>query len=158
MTPASVKQNLEILTTVYMIDEHPVFQLGLQRLLRRSNEFTVIGFGTSLRELELSRKTPDIIIIDFVVDRSRGIGIIRDLKRCCPTAYVLVLTTQDESLFAERCLRAGAQGYVMKSSPNSDCRIRASFCSKCKVRPTEVSSSGCKYNVMVSRRRSRPSV
>ncbi len=105
---------------VLLIDEQPVCHLGLGRLLRDSSDFTLSGCCASLDELERVDIVPDVIVIDILVDKSRGIGTLKDLKRRFSRSAILVATLHDETLFAERCLRAGAKGYYMKCDPISD--------------------------------------
>ena len=59
---------------------------------------------------------PDLIILDISAAKSKGIASIRELKHRFPNAPILVLTSHDESLFAERCLKSGASGFVMKTA------------------------------------------
>lgn len=101
---------------ILLIDEQPICRSGLESLLHESKQFKLLGFSTSLDGIEPSTISPDIIAIDIVVAKTNGIGAIKDLKRKFSKASILIVTSHDESLFAERCLRAGAQGYSMKSA------------------------------------------
>ncbi len=89
-------------------------------MFNETSQFSLLGFSTRLEGIDPSAINPDVIALDIVVARSNGIGAIKELKRKFPSAPILVVTSHDESLFAERCLRAGAQGYSMKTAPLDD--------------------------------------
>lgn len=105
---------------VLLIDNQPVCRHGLERILKDFEEFSFEGFAKSLEEALAPPSPPDIIALDIVVAKSQGIAAIKDLKRRFPRAVVLVVTAHDEILFAERCLKAGANGYLMKTAPMTD--------------------------------------
>ncbi len=102
---------------ILLIDEQPICRSGLESLLTESKSFALLGYSNTLEGIEPVSISPDIIAIDIVVAKANGIGAIKDLKRKFPNASILVTTSHDEMLFAERCLRAGAQGYLMKTAP-----------------------------------------
>ena len=89
----------------------------MESLIEQHPQFNLLGFATNLEGVEPSSISPDVIAIDIVVAKTNGIGAIKDLKRKFSNASILVVTSHDESLFAERCLRAGAQGFSMKTAP-----------------------------------------
>lgn len=104
---------------ILLIDDQPVCKLGLQRVLSNSDEFCLESYSRSIEETSsLPSPKPDIIAIDISVAKSKGISAIRELKTRFPGAAILVVTGHDELLFAERCLKAGARGYLMKSEPH----------------------------------------
>ncbi|MEM9159697.1 MAG: response regulator transcription factor [Verrucomicrobiota bacterium] len=114
-----------LLKRILLIDEQPVCKDGLEHILEDSADFHLQSFCSSLDDLtnDLPNK-PDLIAIDISVARSKGIAAIRELKTRFPLGYILVLTGHDEVLFAERCLKAGAKGYLMKTA-NKDELINA---------------------------------
>jgi len=116
----SVEQQANDPKKVLLIDEQPVCREGMESLFKKTNRFTLLGFSSVLDHLDSSPISPDIIALDIVVAKSNGIGAIKDLKRKFANAPILVVTSHDESLFAERCLRAGAKGYVMKTASLDD--------------------------------------
>ena len=89
----------------------------MESLIEQYPQFNLLGFATNLEGVEPASISPDVIAIDIVVAKTNGIGAIKDLKRKFSNASILVVTSHDESLFAERCLRAGAQGFSMKTAP-----------------------------------------
>jgi DNA-binding NarL/FixJ family response regulator len=102
---------------VLLIDNQPVCHHGLERIFNHSNEFSFNGFASSLDDAVQPIQEPDIVALDIAVPKCRGIAAIKDLKRRFSQSVILVITSHDEILFAERCLKAGANGYLMKTAP-----------------------------------------
>jgi DNA-binding NarL/FixJ family response regulator len=101
---------------VLVVDDHPIVREGLSQVINHESDLTVCGEAESAqRALQVIDSTrPDVVIVDISLERSNGIDLIKDLKSRYPRLLMLVLSTHDESLYAERSLRAGARGYVMK--------------------------------------------
>lgn len=99
-----------------IIDDHPIFREGLRQVLDAEPGLSVCGEAASAPEALAAAAAlqPDLAIVDITLDHSNGIDLIKDLGLQCPTLPVLVLSNHDEALYAQRCLRAGARGYVMK--------------------------------------------
>ena len=106
-------------TRILLIDDQPVCRYGLERILCATNEFVIEEQAKDISEAIARCKEPDIIALDLAIAKSRGIASIKDLKRRFLDASILVLTAHDEQLFAERSLKSGAVGYVMKSAEPS---------------------------------------
>ncbi|MGK0241283.1 MAG: DNA-binding NarL/FixJ family response regulator [Candidatus Pelagisphaera sp.] len=101
---------------VLLIDDHPVCRHGLERIFNNSNEFSFDEFSTSVDDAVQPKQEPDIVALDIAIAKCKGIASIKDLKRRFPKSAILVITSHDELLFAERCLKAGANGYLMKTA------------------------------------------
>jgi DNA-binding NarL/FixJ family response regulator len=102
--------------SVFLVDDHPLVREWLTNLINQQPGLRVCGeaeSGPPARERILALK-PDIAIVDIALKDSSGIELIKDLKQCCPAVAVLVLSMHEESHYAERALRAGARGYIMK--------------------------------------------
>ncbi len=99
-----------------LVDDHPVVRKGLAQLIDGESDMAVCGEAeTATEALAIVRQTePDLAIIDISLKDSSGIELIKDLRARYPRLPVLVLSMHDESFYAERCLRAGAMGYVTK--------------------------------------------
>lgn len=106
-------------TKVLIIDDHPIFREGLRKVINAEPDLAVCGEAASAAEALASAAAvrPDIVIVDITLDHSNGIDLIKDLELRWPGVPILVLSNHDEALYAERCLRAGARGYVMKHHP-----------------------------------------
>src|SRR6266545_4728726 len=104
---------------VLLVDDHPVVREGLARRINCERDLTVCGEAETARDAlrAIASLRPDIVVVDLSLPRGHGLELIKDLKILHPKLRVLVFTMHDESLFAERALRAGARGYVMKQEP-----------------------------------------
>jgi DNA-binding NarL/FixJ family response regulator len=99
-----------------LIDDHPIVRQGLSRLINQETDLTVCGEAADPlagRQLAGSLK-PDLAVVDLSLDNLSGIDLIKDFRTRFPKLPVLVLSMHKETLYAERVLRAGARGYIMK--------------------------------------------
>jgi DNA-binding NarL/FixJ family response regulator len=101
---------------VLLVDDHPLVREGLVNLISQQADLQICGeAGNEPQALELIRTVqPDVAIVDISLETGSGIELIKSIKAMFPAVTVLVLSMHDESLYAERALRAGARGYVMK--------------------------------------------
>ena len=101
---------------VLIVDDHPVVREGLGRRINRQDDMEVCGEAETRSDaLDLiASGRPDLVIVDLALKDSSGLDLIKDIKVRLPDLPVLVLSMQDESVYAERALKAGARGYVMK--------------------------------------------
>jgi DNA-binding NarL/FixJ family response regulator len=101
---------------VFLVDDHPIVRQGLAQLINNEPDLIVAGQGEdafqSLRDI--AKTKPDLVLVDVSLKDSDGIELLKELKSQTPDLPVLVVSMHDESLYAERALRAGAGGYVMK--------------------------------------------
>ena len=102
-----------------IVEDHPIFREGLCKVLDSETDFAVCGQAASASEALtlIPRLKPDLVIVDLTLAQSSGIDLIKDLEARWAGLPVLVLSNHDETLYAERCVRAGARGYVMKNHP-----------------------------------------
>jgi len=98
------------------VEDHPVTREGFAQLLNFQKDLEVCGqAGIAAQALtEITVLNPDLVIVDISLAGTSGIELIKDLVSRDPILKILVLSMHDESLYAERALRAGARGYVMK--------------------------------------------
>src|SRR5438034_5333424 len=101
---------------IVLVDDHPLFRKGLQELIHSEADFAVCGeAGNAAEAMEVIRKlNPDMAIVDLSLPGANGIELIKNIRSEFPKLPILVLSMHDESLYALRALRAGAEGYVMK--------------------------------------------
>ena len=101
---------------IFIVDDHPVFREGLTSLIRREADLSVCGEADDApRALTaLEKASPDLMLVDIGLPGRSGLELIKDLRAACPGVAVLVISMYHEALYAERVLRAGARGYVMK--------------------------------------------
>jgi DNA-binding NarL/FixJ family response regulator len=101
---------------IVIVDDHPLFRKGLEQLIQSDGTFEVCGeAGNASEAMEVIRQLdPDLAIVDLSLPGANGIELIKNIRAEFPRLPVLVLSMHDESLYALRALRAGAEGYVMK--------------------------------------------
>ena len=101
---------------IVIVDDHPLFRKGLQELIQADDSFAVCGeAGNAAEAMDVIRKlSPELAIVDLSLPGANGIELIKNIRAEFPKLPILVLSMHDESLYAVRALRAGADGYVMK--------------------------------------------
>jgi DNA-binding NarL/FixJ family response regulator len=115
----AAKTTISTKKRIFLVDDHPIVRKGLAQLVDSEPDLSVIGQGEdayqSLRAIREAK--PDLVLVDVSLKDSDGIELLKELKAQLPELPVLVVSMHDESLYAERALRAGAGGYVMKQEP-----------------------------------------
>lgn len=114
--PSSPPKSAKI-KRIVIVDDHPLFRKGLEQLINSTNDgFAICGEAgdaaegmNTIRELK-----PDLVIVDLSLPGANGIELIKNIRAEFRKLPILILSMHDESLYALRALRAGAQGYVMK--------------------------------------------
>lgn len=103
-------------STVFIVDDHPVFREGLARIVNQETDLIVCGeAGTASEALRRAESLkPDLVIIDIALEGMNGIDLAKALRSRLRDTRLLVVSMYPESLYGERALRAGADGYVMK--------------------------------------------
>ena len=103
-------------TRVLIVDDHPMTREGLAQLIGNEPDMIVCAeAATAADALTAAVKTkPDLVLADFTLPDKSGIELIKDLHAVRPGLPVLVISMHEESLYAERALKAGAAGYIMK--------------------------------------------
>ena len=101
---------------IVIVDDHPLFRKGLQELIDTDDAFAVCGeAGNAAEAMEVIRQlNPDLAIVDLSLPGTNGIELIKNVRAEFSKLPILVLSMHDESLYAVRALRAGADAYVMK--------------------------------------------
>jgi DNA-binding NarL/FixJ family response regulator len=116
-TNDNAKCNARQAQRIVIVDDHPLFRKGLEQLINSSKDgFAVCGEASNAAEaMAVIRKIkPDLAIVDLSLPGANGIELIKNIRAEFPKLPVLVVSMHDESLYATRALKAGAQGYVMK--------------------------------------------
>lgn len=101
---------------VFVVDDHPIVRQGLSLLINREPDLLVCGEAEdALSALQaVATAKPDILVVDISLNGPDGLDLLKDIRTRYPDLPVLILSMHDESIYAERALRAGAQGYIMK--------------------------------------------
>jgi DNA-binding NarL/FixJ family response regulator len=102
---------------VFLVDDHPLLREGLAGLINRLPDIKICGEAETAGEAldGISKTKADAAIVDLSLKEGSGIELIKAIRARSPGTAVLVLSMHDERRYAERCIRAGARGYVMKA-------------------------------------------
>ncbi len=116
---ATVQASQSAKARILVVDDHPIVREGLVRVIDQTADLLVCAHAENIAQTldAAERSKPDLVILDISLGGQNGIELIKDLKVRYPNLPVLVHSMFDETMYAERCLRAGAKGYVMKQAP-----------------------------------------
>ena len=136
-----------------IVDDHPLVRERLIELINRETDLLVVGEAEDRADALalISKVNPVMAIVDLTLKSSLGFDLIKDLQVLHPNVFILVVSMQDELIYAERCIRAGARGYITKQQASRHVMqaIR-------KVLAGEVYVSDAVANQVVSRSIGRP--
>ena len=115
-TPQSKMIPSRATSRIIIVDDHPILREGLAQLIDQQKDLSVCGqFAEAAGAFDaLASLKPDLALIDISLKGRSGVELVKNIKAHYPKLLVLVLSMHDESLYAERVLRAGASGYIMK--------------------------------------------
>lgn len=101
---------------VLIVDDHPLVREWLANLINEQADLRVCDEASNAPQAfqKIGDENPDIVIVDISLEGGSGIDLIKNIKAAHPGVAMIVLSMHDESLYAERALRAGARGYIMK--------------------------------------------
>jgi DNA-binding NarL/FixJ family response regulator len=101
---------------ILVVDDHPIVRKGLENLINYEKDLMVCQQVEDAHEAmkAIDRLKPDIVIVDISLKGKNGLELIKNIKIQHPDLPILALSMHDESLYAERAIRAGAKGYIMK--------------------------------------------
>jgi DNA-binding NarL/FixJ family response regulator len=102
--------------TVFVVDDHPLLRQGLALLINREPDLMVCGEAEEAQAAmkAIATNKPDILIVDISLNGPDGLDLLKNIRSSYPDLPVLILSMHDESIYAERALRARANGYIMK--------------------------------------------
>jgi DNA-binding NarL/FixJ family response regulator len=103
-------------TRIFLVDDHAVLRGGMRQLIGMEPDFVVCGEASDAAEAmqKLPPAKPDVALLDLGLKGTSGLDLIKQLKQRMPKLPILVMSMYEESLYAERVLKAGARGYIMK--------------------------------------------
>ncbi|HEY3618338.1 MAG TPA: response regulator transcription factor [Candidatus Sulfotelmatobacter sp.] len=116
MKPTHKSQNMGVKKRILVVDDHPIVRQGLALMLNREADFVVCGEAEDATGamLVMASARPDVLIVDISLNGPDGLDLLKNIRTTHPALPVLILSMHDESIYAERALRAGANGYIMK--------------------------------------------
>jgi len=102
---------------IVIIDDHPIVRRGFAQLINREADLTVVGEAEDHLSAQtiISETKPDLALVDLTLKESDGLELIKTINAQYPQVKTMVISLHDERVYAERALRAGAKGYIMKS-------------------------------------------
>jgi DNA-binding NarL/FixJ family response regulator len=106
---------------IYLLDDHPIVIEGLKQILNSQEDMEVVGSAEDANAglLQIAKVKPDVIILDITLRDRSGVELIKKVRVQFPKSHVFVYSMHDENVYAERCLRAGAMGYLMKGESST---------------------------------------
>ena len=116
MSAKKQKKAEEDKSKILVVDDHPMIREGLVRLVDDEQDLAICGQADDAPEAlkAISETKPDVVVVDISLKNSSGIELMKSIKAQYPKLPVLILSMHNEALYAERALRAGAMGYIMK--------------------------------------------
>ena len=110
------------LARIVIVDDHPFVREGLKQLLAGQPEFSLTAEAASAADARsaIDGAPPDVAVVDLALGNDDGVELVRWIREHHPAVRVLVLSMQEEALYAERLLRLGVSGYVMKNVAGTD--------------------------------------
>ncbi|MGI6460001.1 MAG: response regulator [Candidatus Hydrogenedentales bacterium] len=101
---------------ILVVDDHPIVRRGFAQLIKQEPDIIVCAEAEDIPEAiaALEAHRPDLVIVDIVLKQANGLDLLKQLPVLSPDTKALVVSMHDEQIYAERVLRAGARGYVMK--------------------------------------------
>ncbi|HBR53585.1 MAG TPA: response regulator transcription factor [Flavobacteriaceae bacterium] len=103
---------------IFIADHHPVTRKGISCMLKKNENFSIVGKASTGEELYsgLQEETPDILIMEIDMPNINGINALRSIKTEFPQVRVLIFSTHPEEIYALRSIKSGAAGYVPKTA------------------------------------------
>lgn len=104
------------MTKILIVDDHPILRMGMRELLNQEDDFDVCGVAENISSARrvIAETAPDFAIIDISLAGDNGLDLVKEMSSGTGRIPILVLSMHDESVWAERAIRAGARGYLMK--------------------------------------------
>ena len=96
---------------ILVVDDHPSMRVGLRSIINREPDLIVAI---------IPKSPPDLVLMDITLPKKNGMEFVKDIKALNPALAILAISMHDESLYAERMLRAGAKGYISKHEPPAE--------------------------------------
>ncbi len=104
---------------IFIVDDHPLMREGLRGTINREPDMVVCGEAENAQQAlaAIPKMAPDLALVDITLPGKSGLELVKDLSALHPRLKILAISMHDESLYAERILRGGANGYITKQQP-----------------------------------------
>ncbi|MCK5153201.1 MAG: response regulator transcription factor [Spirochaetales bacterium] len=102
---------------IVVVEDHPIVRRGIVQLINFEEDICIVGEAETAMEAHvvIKKEKPDLVLVDLSLKGGSGLELIKDLKKIYPELLIIVVSLHDENVYAERVMRAGAKGYIMKS-------------------------------------------
>ncbi len=113
----SLREKISNIVKVLIVDDHPIVYEGLKCLINKEDDMEVCGYSESVNcaIANIEKNNPDLVVVDIgLKGGSNGIDLVKSIKNDYPGIQTIVLSMYDENIYAERVIRVGARGYLMK--------------------------------------------
>lgn len=103
---------------ILIVDDHPMMRQGLAQLIANEPDLKVCGEAETAADAlgQMAQLKPDLVLVDITLPDKSGLELIKDIEAMHPGTEIIVISMHDEALYAERVLRAGGRGYIMKQA------------------------------------------
>ena len=104
-------------TQIFIVDDHPAIREALTSAINSKIDMRVVGEGATAKKTlrQMGRHEPDVVVVDISLEDAHGLDLVEEIRSRFPDVRIVVYSMYEESVYAERAIRAGASGYVMKS-------------------------------------------
>jgi len=119
---STVKSSQLAAKKIFIVEDHPAFREGLVQIINTEEGLSVCGEAGDAETalIEIPRVKPDLVLVDITLPGKSGLELIREIRSVNQTIKLLVVSMHDESVYANRVLRAGGDGYIMKQEDPSE--------------------------------------
>jgi len=102
---------------IVVVEDHPIVRRGIIQLINIEKDICNVGEAETVDDAHyiIKKEKPDLILVDLSLKGGSGLELIKDLTKIYPELLIIVVSLHDENVYAERVMRAGAKGYIMKS-------------------------------------------
>jgi DNA-binding NarL/FixJ family response regulator len=107
-------------TRIFIVDDHPAIREALTSAINSKIDMRVTGESATAKKAlrRMDRHAPDVVVVDISLEDAHGLDLVEEVRSRFPEVRIVVYSMYEESVYAERAIRAGASGYVMKSQPS----------------------------------------
>ncbi len=107
---------------VYLVDDHPAIREAIRDTIESTIDMEICGETSSSDEAfrEIEKLQPDVAVVDISLNDAHGLDLVQNVRSQYPEVRTIVFSMYDENVYAERAIRAGAAGYLMKSEPTKN--------------------------------------
>ncbi|GAB6144633.1 response regulator [Desulfocicer niacini] len=101
---------------ILIVEDHPIFRMGMEEMINQECDMTICGHAEDVPGAGklIEHERPDLVIVDLSLKESNGLDLVKEIHAHHKPMVSLVLSMHDEAMHAERCIMAGAKGYIMK--------------------------------------------